>query len=289
MMTCSQCGLEQDEGKFCGVCGGELVKASESGQDEPSAKQEQPDVNATPQNETQQAQDEMAVAAQAHTAPTGNTGTHASTTANESMEAVMETSRMFGTYFTHYIKQPARIFSKGTYEVKNGFISIILVAVLLALSFYNFFKDGFEWMDISFLSAFLNILLFNLISIAIIISLLFLVNKFFGADHSFKDIVAFYGAHVLPVIILAGFTLLLAFAKSMTFGLLLLMAVFALITFILPLFLISTMLTKHSKSIDPFYGYLSYIVVAIISFIILSAILVDSMMGEIMSEISYYL
>lgn len=257
-MQCSECGTKQHEGKFCGDCGGQLIEATDG---------------------EGHSQEQIAASEEPATATTASTST------NESMEKVMEMSRAFGAYFTHYLKQPSRIFSKGSDEFKNGLISMIVVAVLFALAFYNLIKFDFYGMGPSFLSVVGNALFGIAVFIAVIISLLFLINKFFGGKNlTFADIASIYGVHLLPVVILVGATLLLALANSLTLASVLLSISMIFITIILPLYLISSLLTQHPKGVDPLYGYVFYIVAAVISFLIIFAIFVDSLVNQFMGR-----
>lgn len=257
MLTCSECGTEQHEGRFCGDCGGLLIA---EGEVEGSSLE-------------QMAQAEVVVSQEPPT-PVTSTGT------NDSMDKVMETSKAYGAFFTQYLKQPSLIFSKATDEFKNGLISIAVVAVLLSLAFYHMIKVDYYGMGSSFLSVAGNALFVIIIFIGIIVSILFVINKFFGENLTFKEITTIYGAHMSPVIILTGVTLLLVVARSLAFGSILLFITMSLITVIVPMYLISSLLTRQSKGTDPLYGFLIYIVSVGISFFIVFAIFVDSVVNQ---------
>src|SRR5690625_2922728 len=101
ILICSNCGNEQEVGKFCGKCGGALGQESANEIKEPSES-----------SDVEQAQEEIAVSQ-----ATGQ-GT-ITADANESMEKVKQTSQAFGNYIKQYLKQPASIFTNSEREFTN--------------------------------------------------------------------------------------------------------------------------------------------------------------------------
>ena len=106
MKKCISCGNEQDTGKFCGKCGGEVV-VSVNGNVESSA--------------------ELSTVSIA-----GNVNVQHSTNTvpNEHVEKVKEHSKMFWNYFVRYIKRPYESFVTGTSEFINALISILIFCYL---------------------------------------------------------------------------------------------------------------------------------------------------------------
>lgn len=257
-MKCSQCGNVQEEGKFCGTCGGQLIP---SGEQQSAATKEVPS---------------------AHT-PT-----------NDSFEKVKDASAAYWTYFVDFLKQPSLTFSKRPKEAQNGVISIVLAILFFSVTLYNIIKAplydipaGFSTYieGPSFFSVVGNSLFSLAMIIAIIISILFLINKFFGDGQlTFVDMTSIYGAHMTPFIVFNIAILLLAVINSLTYATVLLSLSFLLITFIVPLYLISHLLTKQSSVIDPFYGYITYIVASGIAFYVITSIFVDTIINQFLGN-----
>ena len=263
MLQCNHCGLVQDEGKFCGKCGGALV--------------ETPGKSLEVQLEQQAASKESPV----------------TVSTSEPMDKVLESSKVFWAYFMDYLKQPSRIFSRAEGEFKNGLISILIVAILITLSFYtlvnNFSYQSFGYLSgdlgVKFLPVFGNGLIFIMAAIAIIISLLFLINKLFGTGYRFKEMTSVFGAHMTPAVVMAVVTFILILLKSNTYGYVFLLITLGLILTTIPLYLISSLLTRGPKGIDPLYGYILYLISVGIAFAIFISIVLDSAIGEFIGEI----
>lgn len=264
-MICSNCGHEQEQGKFCGKCGTKFEEAAvdyidNSVTEQVAATQAEP-VIPTPTQPTEP---------------------------NIHVENLKKQSKMYGSYFMQQLKRPSLIYNRGE-EFTNGLISIILLGVLLSLSLYIFMGQLFSGYGPGFFSFFSSVLVFILFAMGIVISSLFLTNKFFGPQHSFKTIISFYGAHFSPLLIAATVSLLLMLLKSYTFGNLIVSIVFIFALFILPLYLITLLLTKKSTHMDPLYGFSLYIVMFSILFIIYITILADSTIGGYFDQLNYWL
>ncbi|MFC0302585.1 hypothetical protein ACFFIS_17645 [Virgibacillus soli] len=272
-MQCKNCGNEQNEGKFCGQCGGPLEENVHVTENTP-----QEEVAAT----SVESQEVLVTSStQAGTEANGNN------TSNESIEKVKETSKMFGQYFVNYLKHPSEIFSKKGHEFQNGMISLVLLSVIMSLSFY-FMVDDMSWSGIPFFSTFASIFVFVAISMILVIAVLFVVNLFFGGQVTFREMVSVYGVHMVPVIVIALLSLLLILLNSYSFGGILLMVSLGFILTTVPLYLIASLLTKQSKSLDAFYGYIVYIVMAGIVFLIYFSIIIDSTIGNLIDGYFYW-
>lgn len=306
MLKCSNCSLEQSEGKFCGSCGGALEDASneqkevvaleekEDNEQLPNEQpeqqrattesQEQPTQTADPVQQATQAEAEIA-ASQAPPIP------------NDTKEKIIEKSKVYGAYFLEYLKTPSRIFSVREKELTNGLFSLVIISILLALSltkivanfttpFFNtqFSIDAFIERP-SFFLIFLNTLLFVIVMIAVTISLLFVINKLFGTGYSFKEITSIFGAHMTPVIIAVSLSLIFALIKSNTAAITLLLISAALVATTVPIYLISRLLSKQSKALDALYGYLLYIATSGFVYFILFGIFIDSKIGSLYRDL----
>ena len=265
-MICVNCGHQQETGNFCGKCGAKLNETSgqtnESIVDiESAATNPQPNQQTAPPVEPAEP--------------------------NVYVENVKEKSKLYFQYFMQYLKNPAHVYKRGEAEFPNGLTSIIILGVLLGLSFFTLINNG-GFYDPSFFSVFGGILFFSFVSMGLVIVALLLINNFFGPQHSFKSIVSLYGGHLSPILLIAAASLLLMLLKSYTFGSLALVIIFMFLISLLPLYLISVLLTKKSSGLDPFYGYVLYIVTFSILFGIFTVILADSTIGGFIDEFYYY-
>ena len=316
-MVCSSCGYEQESGKFCGKCGtkleamspviekGQVVSETNSIVVEQATNVESSDTM-TQNKVAAEVANGMAQQAVAEAARGVNqqaaTSEYASNVKSSiQIEKVKEQSKMYGSYFMHFVKQPSSIFVRGEREFTNGIISIILVSILVALTLYTFvnnfaratlgnFGDLFmnNYSGPSFMSVFGSTFLFTLASIALVIASLFAISKLFGPAKSFKEIVSIVGAHLTPVIIVGVVALLLILLKSNTYGSVLLSVVIIFTVFVLPLYLISALISKQPRGVDPLYGYVLYIVLFSIVFSIFVSVLADSTVGRYLDELRFW-
>lgn len=301
-MKCTNCGFEQQEGKFCGKCGTPMAAAQSQPEEqggEWQAKQEQNGIQ-TQQHPVKQAQH----APQADSQPKQNNPQQqeeaASTIATEGNSAAMDkvkyTSKAFWSYFLQHLKQPSAIFQKGAGEFTNGLISIVIAIVLFSLSGYwlarnvaSAYTYGGMWgvpdIDVPFFSIAGNIFLYSVILIAIVLVILFLASKIMGISISFKSLVSIFGAHtvLIDVVALAAFLLLLL--KANTVGTIVFLIALGLLITSMPLYLISNLLTRYAKTFDAYYGYLIYLILAAVAFSIYITILADSSIGNLLDSL----
>lgn len=286
-MKCSNCGFEQAEGRFCGKCGSPLVSQAQ--------KAEKTDGAQAPGLHGEKAEQETAAAYETARPHLHEDREHRERV-HPSAEKVKATSRLYGAYFTKFIKRPSLIFSGNTgSSFSNGLISMAIVAVLMALSFYlfvhNFASGYFDYgygSDVygpSFLAVFGRGLILIAAIMAIVVFLLFLINQLFGSGSSFKEMASIYGAHMVPVAVVAALTLILAVIKSNFVGMIFLFVTLGLIATTVPVYIISSLLTRRSRNIDPFYGYIVYLAAVGIVSAILFGVLSDSIMGEFIDSL----
>lgn len=311
-MKCSACGFKQDEGKFCAKCGGGLVDDTSGGGsehqntteekemstdthkvDEPSVEGDQSQ-HAEPRERTQ----DLAAATTAQTtnaSPESEPAPKESIFSNRTEDSF---ERVYWIYIKTYIKRPSAIFKTREKEFINGIINILITIFMGSLSFFmliNGFAKSLYSQDqgtidtgLSFLSIFGNAFIFTLISVALIIGILFGINMLFGTEWSFKSIVSIYGAHMTPVIIFTIATFLLILLKSYTYGSFFILIYIALLVTAIPVYLISSLLSKVEKPVDPFFGYFIYLIAVAIIFAIFAGIVIDSTFGELIDEFMYY-
>ncbi|MFS0576587.1 hypothetical protein AB1K83_13195 [Sporosarcina sp. 179-K 3D1 HS] len=250
-MICIQCGHSQETGKFCGKCGTRF-EGSTSGVP----------VNLEHVTATE-------TIAQAQLEP------------NVHVEKLKAQSKMYGSYFMQQLKKPSRSFQEGQEEFTNALISIILFCVLTAGAIYTMIRSVVSgFVEVPFLSTIINNMAFTLVLIALALISLFTINKFFGSQLTLKSIASLYGAHLSLLLVTAAAAFLFMLMKSYTFGNVALALTVLLAIFILPLYLISTLLTQKPTGLDPLYGFFLYLVLFLILFAIFVTIMADSALGQ---------
>src|SRR5690625_6008445 len=128
-----------------------------------------------------------------------------------------KTSIEFLSYFTYYLKQPSHILAERGNEFTNGIINIVAMLFLFSLSTYFLFRNfmsatmGSFSPSVPFFPIFGNTLFFTAIFIVLVIAILFGINKLFGSEYSFNEIISVYGANLslTTMVAAAAFSLLL--------------------------------------------------------------------------------
>lgn len=268
-MACTNCGNEQANGQYCWRCGTRLVVAANGFQDHAQAQNGQTISEAAVEVES-----------------------------NVHLENVQKRTKEYWTYFVQHVKQPSISLTKKDDEFRNGFISLLLYAAICGFSFYTALKGvSFETVagltslidnvggGTSFTSVFLNVVGFVAVCIAIVSFGLFIIGSNFGPAYPFKQTLALYSAHSLPAIIIGLAALIFLLMQSYWYGLFLLIISLLYVLILSPSYVISVLLSKKPKGIDPLYGYTAYTVLVIILFGILFKLLGDSAVLSYFSEL----
>lgn len=253
-MKCQKCGNEQEEGRFCELCGGDLTQGNK---------------------ETTQA-------------TTVNSSTSQGEGPNEAVERVKKVSSAYWGYFLHFLKSPTSKREDGADNYKNGIINIIIAAGIISLSFYNMVKFDFGFISYSpsFGKFFFNTLLGLLIATAISLGLILVISIFFSSKKwNFQKVIANYGAKLSPVIALSLAMLLFLILEAWKLATLLFFLVIITMFLLIPLYLVSTLLDRYSQTIDPFYGYLIYFVAFWLSLYLVMTLFADSNLFYWMTDI----
>src|SRR5690625_862237 len=290
-MKCSQCGHEQAEGMFCGLCGGELVannvEESTTTTDESSnvettvntpkegAEQiasttpEQPGAAPQASNETHQQQAQP---------QGGQAGTQPST---ESLDRVVETSKEFGNFFQQFMKMPSQAFTTGSQQFTHAIINLAILAVVFSVTIYRMLKVDESSIHFEYGSYAFNAFLTISVSMLTIIVVIFAMNKLFANESiTFENVVTVYGVFMVPAVILNLIALVFAILKNTTYAGYFLVALFLLVILIIPLYMIGYFVTNYRKNIDPLYAYLLYVVLSAVALIIVNSIVLDSVTGD---------
>src|SRR5690625_7753193 len=105
------------------------------------------------------------------------------------------------------------------------------------------------------LSFYINTLLLIVLAIIFIITLLFVINKLFGTDYTYKEMVSVFGAHMVTVIVVGGISLLLVLVKSNKAGSIAVSITIAFYIKSIPIYLISYIIYKRSYEVVSFTVY----------------------------------
>ncbi|MFJ7936667.1 hypothetical protein [Sporosarcina sp. NPDC096371] len=186
--------------------------------------------------------------------------------------------KQLNLYWNYLLKHPADAFKREEKDFINGVVTIGILAILVGLSMFTILKE----VETHSFSVIGNVAAYVVSSVAIVLGSLYLTTKFLGPEQSIKKLISMYAAHLIP----SAFLVLIAFAflllKIFTFGNVLLITALLLAFFIVPLYILTKLVTQEKTIIDPYYSLVVYVVVVgIVSFICL-AIFGDAVMGNIM-------
>ncbi|GAB0169004.1 zinc ribbon domain-containing protein [Lysinibacillus sp. CTST325] len=262
MKNCLACGHAQDDGRFCGKCGAPIENAAqERAATTHSMSDEQPH-----SQYTQTAQ--------------------STTQSNEQIELIKKNSKLYFNYFFEQLKMPSANFNvEATW--KNSLASMIIYVVLTALSVYvltkNIFSGGFgifQSLSPSFIQVFFYMSLFISLLIAISVLGIFLTSKLFSESQSFTNVIRKIGNYYTLPIAFAVLSILFGLFQSFKYSIMMIYGGVALVIGIIPIFVMIKLLSNKSKTIDSFYGFIFYLIVAGILSKIIFSFIIDSAIGQ---------
>lgn len=280
-MKCTNCNHEQASGKFCGKCGS-VLEAHSAGNGQPSISE----------SATEKAAPSM------YTATPSSAGSppyQQPAEPNQHVVKVKETSKQYWAYFLQYVKSPSSIMGHSSANFTNSLITVAIFALIFSLGVHKNlsmviapFEDfGSIFTDSSsMMPSFFSVLFGSVLTIGIIfllsVACLYAVNKFMGPNVSFRNIVTSFGTLLIPgmVLLLAAYLLLLI--ESLVIGSSLFVLAVSYSVFVMPLFLISSLLSVKQQTVDAYYGFISYIVLFGIALSITLSVLFDSTIGKYM-------
>jgi len=271
MIQCTNCGHEQQSGKFCEACG-QSMGAQQSGE----AAQPK---NSGSTNHSDQEIKEQEVNTTSSAATTENT-----IQSDETVEVVKKTLSNYWTFFIHLLKNPGNSFSLNENHFVHGLINIGLFVILLPLGGYFFLNIAGD-VPFSFVFALIFVLLLIL---AIVFFSAFAMIKVSKHPDSLKLLLTQFAGLLTPAVLLFGVVLLGGIVKSGT--LFLIPAILALVYTIsyVPVFLVY----EKSSEIQP-QGhkiYLSFLTIIIISvlFYILGETIATNLLNNMLDHLFWY-
>ncbi|MCG7346480.1 hypothetical protein MHZ92_20455 [Sporosarcina sp. ACRSL] len=248
-MRCSNCGNEQVNGQYCWRCGTKLVEAKKTIHESIHPEEAVSEITVVKVDST----------------------VH--------LDSLKQQTGEYWNYFLSHLKRPSTCFTSLENEFKNGFISLLLYAAIFGFAFYKgingmLFESfagiarlvGEDYSGLSFSTVFFNAAGFIAVCMAVIVTGLFVIGMYFGPNHSVKQTVAFYSAHALPAILIGLVALLFLTMKSYFYGGFLLVASLIYVLMLSPGYVMSIVLSKNPKELDPSHGYAIYVVFVLILF-----------------------
>lgn len=265
-LKCVKCGHEQEVGKFCGLCGGELVaKDTASGNEEETVNDDVSNVEA----EVASGQESVQAAETIQSSDQSASGQ-----SSESFDRVVETSKEFGSFFQRFLKTPTDVLSSTSHQMIHSIINLAIIAVLFALTMLRVVQVIFGSEYVSLWSYTFYALLLMALYMVVVIVVLFALNKFFGDESiTFEKVVSIYGVLMTPTVIVMALALVLSLIKSIDFAVYLTLFSLLLASLIIPSFIATHHTVNYRKNIDPLYAFLFYIIVTIGLFMVINSIL----------------
>ncbi len=248
-MKCSSCGEQTAEGKFCTNCGAELR------------------------------QEELYESVVGSTASASS----ADQNPNETVEKLKTTGSNFGHFFVTLVKSPSEAKKANGSDMSSGIITFSLFSLLVALSYHlilSTIQMGF-FMQISFLDSFILPFIIFTILYLLIAGLTFAGAKLSVQAVTFPDVIAKYGAYLVPFLLL--------FTSGILFWLIGLSALAGLILFISilgSLLIAPTFILMEQEPVgfDRIYVLIGlYIIILLISGLFIQSFM-DSMLGSFLNS-----
>ncbi len=210
-----------------------------------------------------------------------------SVTPNVHVENIKRKTKIYCSYFIQQLKKPSQAYNHGEGRFSSSLVSIIIFTALVTASQFLFTNDLYGSNSPSFLSFFIETFLLTFFIIGLVIFASFLISNFFGPQHSFRTIISFYGGQLSTPIILVTTSIFLMLVESFSYGNALLTICIVFGIFILPLYVISFLLTKSNSAVDPLYGFILYIATFTILLLLFVTIVGSSKVGEYFNNMNH--
>lgn len=220
MLKCSTCQAEQDAGKFCGVCGGQLeeIKVEEGD----GANLEQQAATTEP----------ISVAVE----PDAIQATPEPVATQQNAVDIKDELTQYGNYLLDLLKNPTKGLKFNESHFLHGIINVSLYAITFALSIYflfnSLFKSTFGLVggmmgdifgsntpsSLPFFSLFFKAGIRGVILVAIAFISILIFSKIITNTINMKEIIAQYGGIITPLIALNFLAMLLGLLGSPGFS-----------------------------------------------------------------------
>ncbi|MFD2044330.1 hypothetical protein ACFSTA_10590 [Ornithinibacillus salinisoli] len=250
-MHCTNCGQETETGKFCTNCGTPLANEETAAATDSTASDTQQPVSQ--QDSTDQEQ------------------------TNETVGKIKAAGANFGHFFMTLLKSPSAAKKANSNDLISAIITIVLFSLLIALAVYFMIQSvsGY-FMDASFLEHFLVPLLSFAVMFGVVATLTFAGFKLSKLESSFTEVLAKYGAYLVPFMTLLVVGAILALIKLPT-----LPGAILLISILGPILLAPTFIFFDQKegSVDRIFVIFGVSVVSLVVFYLVVGSLIESVLG----------
>lgn len=260
-MFCQHCQQETEVGKFCTNCGKEL-QSSESAAT----------VNAVEEETTSQ------------TTEVTNTEKVVQQQSNDFVDQLKKISTKFGDFFLKYVKKPSEAKNTTANDLVSSLVMMGLFALLIALTYYITLRSNAfgMFLDVSFLNHFILPFIIYFALFVVIASITFVAIKLTGKDVPYQEVLAKYGAYLIPFSLVFVLSLLISFV-----GIISLTLITSLISMLGVLLIIPTLIIMNYRltGFDRIYLLLAIYFVSIIIFGFLLQTFLESVIGGILGNL----
>ncbi len=303
-MQCPVCSHQNEGGNFCEQCGTKLepiasqesAPAAEQGMNQPPVFNKQPNYQ---QNNYQQDNYQQGGYQQGGYAQSGYKQGYpqGNQQPNQYLEGAKKISQMYFGYFIGVLKKPyASSKSVGEEHFLNAIITIVLYSFIIPLmsyfgikSFTDTLSGGFYEADIDL--PFTEIVIYPTIAYAVFILLVatftFAAVKMGRVDDSYKAVISRFGSFMIPFLAILLIGLVLAILKAKIFIIFLVLG-FTTSLFIVPPLVIASFKKETQEGLDVIYGTLITYILTFVTIVLMSAMLVDRIISDIIKDASYF-
>lgn len=183
-MFCQNCKQESEAGKFCTNCGATLAQVEETA--------------ATEQNV------DSASTIESSPTPSANTAEQTGEP-NEFVEKMKDASSHFGEFFLTLVKKPSEAKTINKNHLVSAIITIVIFSLVIALNSYYTSQTIYQDLlgpSASFVDDFVKPLFKHILMFGLIASATFAATLVANQNRSYTDILAKYGAYIMPFMLL---------------------------------------------------------------------------------------
>lgn len=261
-MFCQHCQQETEVGKFCTNCGKEL-QTSESAATVNTVVEESTSETTKPANTEEVVQQQPS---------------------NDFAEQVKKISSNFGDFFLKLVKKPSDAKNVSANDFVSSLVMMGLFSILIALTFYLSIKSNEITMffEASFVNHFILPLIIYFALFVGVASITFVAIKLTGKNVPYQEILAKYGAYLIPFSLVFVLSLLLSFV-----GIISLTVITGLISMLGVLVIIPTLIiTQYSLTgFDRIYLLIAIYFVSLIIFGLIMRTFLESIIGNILGNL----
>lgn len=279
-MQCPNCGQHTEEGIYCTSCGSRLTGDSThehpAQSDEPGTLEET--TEAASQTDDSTINDTPPVQQSSH-------GEQSTQPPNETVERLKTTGSDFGRFFMTLVKGPSETKKANGSDMSSGIIMFILFSLVIALSYHLALSSmpmGF-FSEVSFFDSFILPFLLFLILYFAIAGITFAGAKLAVQAVKFPDVIAKYGAYLVPFLLLyvAGMLFLLIGLSALS-SLLIALSILGMLL-IAPTFIL---FEQPSKGFDRIYVLLGLYMIILLVFGFFLQSFLQTILGSFLNMMS---